>query len=70
MRKSLRTLKKYSHLLTNAIESPYSNGLIEGTHNIIKRMTHNGCGYRNIENLSNRILIMNNLKTKSRKAAV
>ncbi|QTJ38286.1 ISL3 family transposase [Dolosigranulum pigrum] len=70
MHKSLRTLKKYSHLLTNAIESPYSNGLIEGTHNTIKRMTHNGCGYRNIENLSNRILIMNNLKTKSRKAAV
>lgn len=42
MRKSLRTLKKYSHLLTNAIESPYSNGLIEGTHNTIKRMTHIG----------------------------
>ncbi|KDE63558.1 hypothetical protein FUSO3_05050, partial [Fusobacterium necrophorum BL] len=53
-----RTLKTYRKIL-NSIDSPFSNGVVEGFHQKIKLMKRISYGYKSFQNLRRRILICN-----------
>lgn len=58
---ALKTCKKYLNYIENAMNTRYSNGLIEGINNKIKLIKRVGFGYRNFENLKKRVLIINGI---------
>ena len=48
-------MKKY---IINSFDYDLSNGIVEGTNNIIKQIKHNTCGYRLFKHLRTRILLV------------
>lgn len=66
MRTALNSLIKYLDYIENAFTYTLSNGPIEGINNKIKLIKRSGYGYRNFENLRNRVLISFNLVKKSK----
>ena len=48
-------MEKY---IINAFDYNFSNGVFEGTNNIIKQIKHNACGYRLFKHLRARILLV------------
>lgn len=38
-----------------------SNGIVEGTNNVIKQVNHNACGYRKFNHLKARIMLIKGL---------
>lgn len=67
MRTALNSLIKYIDYIENAFTYTLSNGPIEGINNKIKLIKRSGYGYRNFNNLRNRVLISFNLIKKSKK---
>ncbi|WP_408869205.1 transposase [Brochothrix campestris] len=57
LKKSLRTLRKYSDAITNSFIYRYSNGHLEGINNKIKLIKHVSFGYQNFTNFRNCILL-------------
>lgn len=51
--KTLLNMEKY---IVNAFDYDLSNGIVEGTNNIVKQIKHNACGYRLFKHLRARIL--------------
>jgi len=51
--KTLLDMEKY---IVNAFDYDLSNGIVEGTNNIVKQIKHNACGYRLFKHLRARIL--------------
>lgn len=61
MRVSIKTCFKYIDYIKNTFNSPYSNGLIEGTNNFIKVLKRDAFGFRRFVNFRTRIFITRNL---------
>ena len=49
-----------NHIL-NALEYEYSNGIVEGTNNLIKQIKHAACGYKKFKHLKARIMLVKGL---------
>ena len=47
--------------ILNALEYDYSNGIVEGTNNLIKQIKHDACGYRKFEHLKARVMLIKGL---------
>lgn len=60
MEKTVKTLNKYEESISNALIYPYSNGVVEGTNNLIKVIKRIAFGYRNYDNFRARILLITN----------
>ena len=45
----------------NAFDYDLSNGLIEGTNNVIKQIKHNAYGYRKFSHLKARVMLIKGL---------
>jgi transposase len=56
-KKSIVYLKRHKDGICAALHSPFSNGKLEGTNNIIKVIKRIGFGFRKFENFRKRILI-------------
>lgn len=56
--KTLLDMQKY---IVNAFDYELSNGIVEGTNNIIKQVKHNACGYRLFKHLKARIMLIKGL---------
>ena len=44
--------------ILNALEYEYSNGIVEGTNNLIKQIKHATCGYRKFKHLKARVMLV------------
>lgn len=53
--KTLLDMEKY---IVSAFDYDLSNGVVEGTNNIIKQIKHNACGYKLFKHLRARILLI------------
>ena len=49
------------HYLENAFDYDLSNGLIEGTNNVIKQIKHMAYGYRKFSHLKARVMLIKGL---------
>ena len=56
-KKSLKYLIKHTHAIKNALQSPYSNGKLEGKNNLIKVFQRVAFGFRNFSNMRRRIFL-------------
>lgn len=61
MKKALKTFKNMKEYILNAFDYEYSNGIIEGTNNLIKQIKHTACGYRKFKHLKARIMLIKGL---------
>lgn len=57
MDQPIKSFKKYKKQVLNAVESPYSNGFIEGLIGRIKKIKNAAYGYRNWMNFRNRVYL-------------
>ena len=67
MKKALKTFKNLEEYILNAFDYEYSNGIVEGTNNVIKQIKHAACGYKRFSHLKARVMlikgILNPIKT-------
>ena len=61
MKKALKTLKNMKEYILNAFDYEYSNGIVEGTNNLIKQIKHTACGYKKFKHLKARIMLIKGL---------
>ena len=61
MKKALKTFKNMKEYILNAFDYEYSNGIVEGTNNLIKQIKHTACGYRKFKHLKARIMLIKEL---------
>lgn len=61
MKKALKTFKNMEQYITNSFDYEYSNGIVEGTNNLIKQIKHTACGYRKFKHLKARIMLIKGL---------
>ena len=61
MEKALRTFRNMKDYILNAFDYNYSNGIVEGTNNLIKQVKHTACGYRKFNHLKARIMLIKGL---------
>ena len=61
MKKSIKTLKNMEKYIYNALDYEYSNGIVEGTNNLIKQIKHTVCGYRKFKHLKARVMLIKGL---------
>lgn len=64
MQTSMKTILDKQNYVTNALNSRYSNGIIEGINNYIKVLKRIAFGYKSFYHFRNRILITRKLITK------
>jgi len=57
-KKAIKTFINFEHYILNAFDYELSNGIVEGTNNIIKQLKHNACGYRKFNHLKARIMLI------------
>ena len=60
-KKANKTLLDNEKYLVNAFDYDLSNGITEGTNNIIKQIKHNACGYRKFSHLKARVMLVKGL---------
>ena len=61
MKKALKTFRNMKEYILNAFDYEYSNGIVEGTNNLIKQIKHTACGYRKFKHLKARIMLIKGL---------
>lgn len=61
MKKAIKTFKNMEQYILNAFDYEYSNGIVEGTNNVIKQIKHTACGYRKFKHLKARIMLIKGL---------
>jgi len=61
MKKALKTFRNMKEYIVNAFDYEYSNGIVEGTNNLIKQIKHTACGYRKFKHLKARIMLIKGL---------
>lgn len=61
MKKAIRTFKNMEKYIYNAFDYEYSNGIVEGTNNLIKQIKHTACGYRKFKHLKARVMLIKGL---------
>ena len=57
-KKAIKTFLNFERYIVNAFDYELSNGIVEGTNNIIKQLKHNACGYRKFAHLKARIMLI------------
>ena len=60
-KKANRTLLDNEKYIVNSFDYDLSNGITEGTNNIIKQIKHNACGYRKFSHLKARVMLVKGL---------
>jgi len=60
-KKANKTFVDMKNHILNALEYEYSNGIVEGTNNLIKQIKHAACGYRKFKHLKARIMLVKGL---------
>ena len=60
-KKANKTLNNMKSYIVNAFDYKYSNGIVEGTNNLIKQIKHAACGYRKFYHLKARIMLVKGL---------
>lgn len=60
-RKANKTFCDMKNHILNALEYEYSNGIVEGTNNLIKQIKHAACGYRKFTHLKARVMLVKGL---------
>ena len=55
---AIKTFLNFENYIVKAFDYELSNGLIEGTNNIIKQLKHNACGYRKFDHLKARVMLV------------
>ena len=58
---AIKTFLNFEKYIVNAFDYELSNGLVEGTNNLIKQVKHNACGYRKFSHLKSRIMLIKGL---------
>lgn len=61
MKRTLKTFKDMEKYILNAFDYEYSNGIVEGTNNLIKQLKHTACGYRRFSHLKARVMLVKGL---------
>ena len=61
MKKAIKTFKNMKEYILNAFDYEYSNGIVEGTNNLIKQIKHTACGYSKFKHLKARIMLIKGL---------
>ena len=61
VKKAIKTYLNFEKYIVNAFDYELSNGIVEGTNNIIKQVKHNACGYRKFSHLKARIMLIKGL---------
>ena len=61
MKKALKTFTNMKDYILNAFDYEYSNGIVEGTNNIIKQVKHTAYGYRKFSHLKARVMLIKGL---------
>ena len=59
---SINTVYAYKDLIVNALDTSYTNAVVEGNNNIIKSFKKTAFGFRSFRNLRLRILLRKNIK--------
>lgn len=60
-KKAIKTFLNFEKYIINAFDYELSNGLVEGTNNVIKQLKHNACGYRKFSHFKARIMLIKGL---------
>ena len=55
---AIKTFLNFENYIVNAFDYELSNGVVEGTNNIIKQLKHNACGYRKLSHLKARVMLV------------
>ena len=55
---AIKTFLNFEDYIINAFDYDLSNGLVEGTNNLIKQVKHNACDYRKFSHLKARIMLI------------
>ena len=58
MKKALKTFKELEKYILNSLDYEYSNGIVEGTNNVIKQIKHAACGYKKFKHLKARVMLI------------
>lgn len=61
MKKAIKTFKNMKDYILNAFDYEYSNGIVEGTNNLIKQIKHTAYGYRKFKHLKARVMLIKGL---------
>lgn len=61
MKKAIKTFINMKDYILNAFDYKYSNGIVEGTNNLIKQIKHTACGYRKFSHLKARVMLIKGL---------
>ena len=61
VKKAIKTFLNFEKYILNAFDYELSNGIVEGTNNIIKQLKHNACGYRKFNHLKARVMLIKGL---------
>lgn len=57
-KKAIQTFLRFEHYIINSFDYELSNGIVEGTNNIIKQLKYNACGYRKFSHLKARMMLI------------
>lgn len=57
-KKAIKTFINFEEYIVNAFDYELSNGIVEGTNNVIKQLKHNACGYRKFSHLKARVMLI------------
>ena len=58
---AIKTFSNFEKYIINAFDYELSNGIVEGTNNMIKQLKHNACGYRLFSHFKSRIMLIKEL---------
>ena len=58
MKKALKTFNNLEEYILNSFDYEYSNGIVEGTNNVIKQIKHAACGYKKFSHLKARVMLI------------
>lgn len=58
MKKALKTFNNMENYILNSFDYEYSNGLVEGTNNLIKQIKHTAYGYKKFNHLKARVMLI------------
>ena len=58
MKKALKTFNNMEKYIINSFDYEYSNGIVEGTNNVIKQIKHTACGYKKFNHLKARVMLI------------
>ena len=57
-KKAIKTFLNFENYIINSFDYELSNGIVEGTNNLIKQVKHNACGYIKFTHLKARIMLI------------